>query len=150
MLSKLNALSREHQQAKPCGQVSRLTLANLRRKLGDGPMRFSPSQPSGGGATALPFRERTTKDQIESLSAAERDVFDYIRYKWQSRNPAMPLSDDLFLRFARCSLFNDREAWRTMKKYNKHIQQLTAEHLEPQLRSKVCTPSMARGKSHAK
>jgi hypothetical protein len=103
-------------------------------------MRFSPSQRVAGGA-----RERTTKDQIESLSPLEREVFDYMGYKWQSRHPTIPLSDDLLLRFARCSLFNDRTAWRTMKKYNRYILSLTAEQLEPELRSKVCTQNCGHG-----
>jgi hypothetical protein len=121
---------------KPCGQASRLTLANLRAKLGEGPMRFAPQS-----------KERSIRDQLDALSASERACLDHIKAKWESKKHGAGggthpeqhalFTDEMYLRFARCSGFSDRSALKTMKKYPRNYQYLTAAALEQSLRSKV-------------
>jgi hypothetical protein len=114
-----------------CGQINASTLAKLQNELGNGPMRFAPAQPG----------ERTIDEQIQTLNALERACFDAIKTKWQERNPNNTFSDEMYLRFCRCSPgphpFKDKSAWKTMKKFSKRYLQLTTDSLETTLRSKV-------------
>jgi hypothetical protein len=121
-----------------CGQISASTLAKLCSELGNGPMRFAPTKP-----------ERSIDEQIQALNATERACFNAIRTKWQERhahhsnNDSHLFSDEMYLRFCRCSPggkpFKDKAAWKTMKKFSKRYLQLTTDSLEPALRSKVRT-----------
>ena len=104
-----------------------------REKLGDGPLRF-------GGAGGR--KERSVKEQLHDLSPSERKCFDYIKAKWEKKYPyeQQPLTDELFLRFARCSPgdpFSSRAALKAMKKCPKHFRIYTATMLEQQLRKRV-------------
>jgi hypothetical protein len=109
---------------------------NLRSKLGEGPIRFAPQA-----------KERSIRDQLDALSASERACLEHMKSKWESKHAAAGagaaaeqyalFTDEMYLRFARCSSFSDRSALKTMKKYPRNYQYLTAAALEQQLRSKV-------------
>jgi hypothetical protein len=101
----------------------------LEKELGPGPMRFTPKG------------ERSVQEQIEALDEAEKKCFDYLNEKWGKKYPKLPFSDEMLLRFARCSpgskKFNEKESWKVMKKFDRRFLNLTAEGLESQLLSKV-------------
>lgn len=100
--------------------------------LGDGPMRFAPKD------------ERSTEEQVQSLTPAEKECFDNLKTKWEEKNPDEPFSDEMYLRFARCSpgktKFNEKASWKVMKKFDRHYLDLKAADLEKQLASKTLFP----------
>ena len=105
-------------------------LISLEKELGPGPMRFAPIQ------------ERTIEEQIRALSPSERKCFDALKSKWEKKmSNQPPFTDEMYLRFARCSpgtqKFNDKASWKVMKKFDQRYIHLTAEGLEKQLLSKV-------------
>ena len=101
----------------------------LEKELGPGPMRFAPKG------------ERSIQEQREALDEAEKKCCDYLKKKWQHKYPELPFSDEMLLRFARCSpgskKFNELSSWKVMKKYDRRFLGLTAEGLEGQLLTKV-------------
>jgi hypothetical protein len=101
----------------------------LEKELGSGPMRFAPKG------------ERSIQEQIEALDEAEKKCLEYLKTKWEKKSPGVEFSDEMFLRFARCSpgskKFNEKESWKVMKKFDRRFLSLTAEGLEDQLLSKV-------------
>jgi hypothetical protein len=101
----------------------------LEKELGPGPMRFFPKG------------ERSIQEQREALDEAEKKCCDDLKKKWQQKYPKLPFSDEMFLRFARCSpgskKFNEKESWKVMKKFDHRFLCLSAEGLEGQLLSKV-------------
>ena len=66
--------------------------------------------------------ERSTKDQIDALSAEHKAVFVECKEKWNSyKKKAIEYDDYMFLRFLRCSpgevKFNLKASWKVMKNY---------------------------------
>jgi hypothetical protein len=105
-----------------------------REKLGPGPLRFAPAE-----------KERSIKDQINALNPSERSCFDHLKQKWEKKYPDDTFSNEMFLRFLRCSpgeAFHERPAWKIMKAYPQRCRNLTAASLEHQLKTKV---RMSRG-----
>ena len=106
---------------------SDFSLDKARRELGNGPLRFAAEG------------ERSTEEQIAALTVAEKKCFDSLKSKWEEKHS--PFSDDMYLRFARCSpgkeKFNEKASMRVMKQYDKRYLRLTAADLEEQLLSKV-------------
>lgn len=100
--------------------------------LGPGPLRFAAKG------------ERSIGDQIASLSTDQKQCFDNLKTRWKERYPDKPLSDEMILRFARCSpgrnKFNERSAWNVMQRFDRRYLVLTASRLEPQLLSKTLFP----------
>ncbi|KAL7569205.1 hypothetical protein ACA910_016763 [Epithemia clementina (nom. ined.)] len=100
--------------------------------LGPGPNRFAAEG------------ERPISEQIASLSADERQCFDNLRIRWKALHPDRPYSDEMYLRFARCSpgktKFNEKTAWRVMNRFDRRYLVLTASRLESQLLSKTLFP----------
>jgi hypothetical protein len=107
-----------------------LDLIALEKDLGPGPVRFAHKD------------ERSIADQIASLDASEKQCFDELKGKWQAKHPEFPFSDEMYLRFARCSpgkkKFTTNKSWGVMKKFDHRYLSLTAESMEKQLLSKVC------------
>lgn len=105
-------------------------LNTLEKELGPGPMRFAHRN------------ERSIADQIASLNEAEKKCFDDLKAKWEKNHPDKPFSDEMYLRFARCSpgkkKFNKDASWKVMKKFDNKYLTLKAEAMEAQLLSKVC------------
>ena len=99
------------------------------KSLGPGPNRFAAEG------------ERPIGMQIASLSEEERVCFDNLRSRWKDLHPDRPFSDEMYLRFARCSpgktKFNEMTAWRVMNRFDRRYLVLTAARLESQLLSKV-------------
>ena len=87
-------------------------------------------------------QERTIKDQIRDLTPTERSCLDQLKAKWQRKNPdEPPIAEELYLRFARCSAFNERLPWRVLRKHDhKCHKRLSIAVLEQQLKSKVRFP----------
>lgn len=106
-----------------------LDLKTLEKELGPGPMRFA-----GTG-------EKSIMEQIEALNSEEKKCFDDLKEKWNKKYPDQPFSDEMILRFARCSpgndKFNSHASWKVMKKYDRRYLDLKAEKMEQQLLSKV-------------
>jgi hypothetical protein len=102
---------------------------NLDLELGPGPMRFAP------------HRELSIRKQIVSLSRPERVCFENLKRKWERKNSDLPFTNEMYLRFARCSPgkrpFDEKESWSVMKDFDHHYLSLTAEVLEMQLLTKV-------------
>jgi hypothetical protein len=94
-----------------------------------GPQRFAPTG------------ERSIEEQIQSLTEAERGCFDNLKEKWAAKYPDQPFSDQMILRFARCSpgteKFNEAASWKVMKKFDRKYLTLKAASMEEQLLSKV-------------
>jgi hypothetical protein len=108
-----------------------LDLSALEKELGPGPMRFAPSKD-----------ERTTDEQIDSLDdQGERACFDALKTKWQDKYPEKAFSDEMLLRFARCSpgkkKFQTNNSWKVMRKFDHRYLSLKAATMEKQLLSKV-------------
>lgn len=103
----------------------------LEIELGTGPMRFSTRE------------ERPISDQIAALSESERECFDTLKQKWQNKKPdeADVFTDEMYLRFARCSpgkhKFKAEASWKVMKKFDQRYLSLRATSLESQLMSKT-------------
>jgi hypothetical protein len=106
-----------------------LDLNSLQAELGDGPMRFAP------------HGERTLQEQLDTLTDEERKCIETLKQKWHTNHPDQPFSDEMYLRFARCSpgikKFNAKASEKVMKKFNRRYITLTASSLEDQLLSKV-------------
>jgi hypothetical protein len=89
-----------------------------------------------------PHGERSIEEQIESLQSEEKECFDSLKKKWNTENPEQTFSDEMILRFARCSpgtkKFNSKASYKVMKKYDQRYLTLTAGGMEKQLFSKVC------------
>ena len=105
-----------------------MNVDEARKALGDGPMRFAP------------LDERPIADQIAALNAEEKECFDNLTNRWEKEG-SFTLSDEMILRFARCSpgkkKFNEKAAWKVMKKYQERYLELKASDLESQLETKV-------------
>jgi hypothetical protein len=101
------------------------------KTLGSGPKRF-----------AL-IGEWPIELQIEALDPNERECFDSLKGKWEERYPDSPFSDEMYLRFARCSpgakTFNKKSSFKAMKKFDKRYLSLTAAGMKRQLMTKVST-----------
>ena len=101
----------------------------LEKQLGPGPMRFTTKG------------ERSLEEQLASLTESERQCFDSLKQKWNDKHPETPFSDEMILRFARCSpgkkKFQKDASWKVMKKFNQRYLTLKAESMESQLLSKV-------------
>jgi hypothetical protein len=103
----------------------------LESELGPGPMRFAP------------HGERSIQEQIDSLMREEINCVDTLKAKWNKEHPNEEdqFSDEMILRFARCSpgtkKFNPKAAYKVMKKYDRRYLTLSAYSMEKQLLSKV-------------
>ena len=82
--------------------------------------------------------------QLASLTPEELDVVNTLKQKWESQpQPQVPhhFSDQMYLRFARCSpgptKFNVKTAWEVMKRYDVRYSNLRVEVLEAQLLTKT-------------
>uniref|UniRef100_A0A7S1VJ89 CRAL-TRIO domain-containing protein n=1 Tax=Grammatophora oceanica TaxID=210454 RepID=A0A7S1VJ89_9STRA len=109
---------------------AKIDLEALKKELGEGPMRFAP------------HGERPIEEQIKSLTEEEKKCFDELKKKWEAKEDrSHSFSDEMILRFARCSpgktKFNVKTAWKVMNKYNAHYLELTAGGLEKQLLTKT-------------
>lgn len=113
----------------------------LAKKLGEGPMRFAP------------VGERSTDEQIAALSSQEKQCFDKLKAKWEAKK-SHSFSDEMILRFARCSpgttKFNEKTAWKVMQKFDPRYLELTAAGMEQQLRSKTLfvVPGLQSNEGH--
>ncbi|CAJ1950241.1 unnamed protein product [Cylindrotheca closterium] len=118
-----------------------LDLITLEKELGPGPMRFAPKE------------ERSFQAQMESLSPTEKQCFHNLKEKWnkhieenkeKEKTPTHSYSDEMILRFARCSpgrnKFEETASWKVMKKFDPRFLTLTAEEIEKQLLSKTLFP----------
>ena len=107
-----------------------------------GPMRFEL------------INERTTSEQIETLNDQQRKCFENIKARWENAHPQAPFSDDMYLRFARCSpgkpKFNADAAYSVMENFDQRHLLLTAEQLEVQLRTKTLFPAPGLRTKHGK
>lgn len=107
-------------------------LDSVAKDLGPGPMRFAPKG------------ERSFEEQLSSLTEAERECFDNLKEKWQAKHEDIEFSDEMFLRFARCSpgkhKFVESASWKVMKKFNPRYLSLKAAPMEEQLLSKTLFP----------
>eukprot|EP00568_Trieres_chinensis_P005759 CAMPEP_0183292292 /NCGR_PEP_ID=MMETSP0160_2-20130417/1398_1 /TAXON_ID=2839 ORGANISM="Odontella Sinensis, Strain Grunow 1884" /NCGR_SAMPLE_ID=MMETSP0160_2 /ASSEMBLY_ACC=CAM_ASM_000250 /LENGTH=298 /DNA_ID=CAMNT_0025453219 /DNA_START=10 /DNA_END=906 /DNA_ORIENTATION=+ len=114
---------------------------DVKTSLGDGPLRFA-------------HQERTVKEQIDSLSPEERACVDALKQRWEKKDRGHVFSDEMYLRFARCSpgatKFNEEAAWKVMKKFNPRYLTLTAEKLEQQMLTKTLfvVPSLKSKDGH--
>mmetsp|Transcript_9104 Transcript_9104/g.16531 ORF Transcript_9104/g.16531 Transcript_9104/m.16531 type:complete len:343 (+) Transcript_9104:257-1285(+) len=115
-------------------RTAALTVADLEGILGSGPSRFAPRND----------RERSISEQVASLTRKEKKCLENLKQRWETRNPDLPFSDSMYLRFARTSpggkKFNEKASWEVMKKFDHHYLSLTAEVLEPQLMTKTLFP----------
>jgi len=118
-----------------------INIASLEKELGPGPMRFAPKD------------ERSFREQFESLTAEEKECFDHLKTKWNKqiednkasgKGPTHEYSDEMILRFARCSpgrkKFVESASWKVMQKFDARYLSLKAEGLEKQLMSKTLFP----------
>lgn len=118
-----------------------IDIAALEKELGPGPMRFSHKG------------ERSFEEQLGSLSAEEKECYDNLKEKWNKlieenkadgKTPVHSYSDEMLLRFARCSpgrkKFVEEASMKVMKKFDPRYLTLTAEGLEKQLLSKTLFP----------
>jgi hypothetical protein len=136
ILSHLNIIDISHkqqqqqqQQHKSCANVDP---DKLRKVITKGQMRFAPET-----------KERSIKTQIRDLNSPQLECFEHLKHKWQLRYPDEPFSDEMILRFARCSPsepFDAKSAWKVMKKYSRRYDRLNAYKLERQLRTKTAFP----------
>lgn len=106
-----------------------LDFTALEKELGPGPMRFAP------------VGERSFQEQLDSLSPDEKKCFDELKSKWEHDYPNDPFSDEMILRFARCSpgakKFNAKTAWNVMRRFDRRYLTMKASDIEPQLMSQV-------------
>lgn len=106
---------------------TKIDFDDARKELGDGPMRFAPTE------------ERSIEEQIASLNEAEKKCFDNLKAKWEKTYE--PFSDEIYLRFARCSpgkeKFNEKSAFIVMKSFPRRYLELNAMKIEKQLATKV-------------
>jgi hypothetical protein len=106
-----------------------LDLTSLEKDLGPGPMRFAP------------IGERSFQEQLSGLTKKERECFDNLKKRWESKEASF--SDEMILRFARCSpgrqKFVEAASWKVMKKFDPRYLELTAAKQEKQLLTKVRT-----------
>lgn len=114
----------------------------LKKKLGDGPMRYAS------------LGESTIEEQIVALSPEEKKCFDNLKAKWEAKKDSVPYSDEIILRFARCSpgakKFNEQSAWKVMNKFDPLYLDLTAAGMEKQLLSKTLfvVPGLKSSEGH--
>jgi hypothetical protein len=112
----------------PAKLPSEIDMDTARKDVGDGPMRFAP------------IGERSTEEQIAALTTSEKECFDNLKTKWEKEVNA-PFTDEMYLRFARCSpgkdKFNEKASWKVMKKFKRRYLALSADDLEDQLSTKV-------------
>ena len=54
-------------------------------------MRFAPKD------------ERSIEEQLASLTEEEKKCVDNLKASWEAKNPTETFSDEMYLRFARCS-----------------------------------------------
>jgi hypothetical protein len=116
-------------QTKTCATVNP---DKIRKALGPGPMRFAPE-----------IKERTIRAQLNDLTPEQRDCFNTLKTKWEQRRPEEPFSDEMILRFARCSPtkpFDSNSAWKVMKKYSRRYERLNSHKMERQLLTKTAFP----------
>eukprot|EP00545_Synedropsis_sp_CCMP1620_P003274 CAMPEP_0119003778 /NCGR_PEP_ID=MMETSP1176-20130426/758_1 /TAXON_ID=265551 /ORGANISM="Synedropsis recta cf, Strain CCMP1620" /LENGTH=284 /DNA_ID=CAMNT_0006955405 /DNA_START=66 /DNA_END=920 /DNA_ORIENTATION=+ len=122
-----------------------LDLKALSNTLGDGPMRYAPAG------------ERSIEEQIAALTPEEKECFDTLKAKWNDKDRKKKphdYSDEMILRFARCSpgskKFNEKAAWKVMKKCDPKYLDLTATELEEQLLSKTLfiVPGLKSSEGH--
>ena len=104
--------------------------------------RFAQTESLGPGPNRFAAKgERPISEQIASLSPEERECYNSLRIRWKALHPDRPYSDEMYLRFARCSpgktKFNEKTAWRVMNRFDRRYLVLTASRLESQLLSKV-------------
>jgi len=84
--------------------------------------------------------------QIDDLKPEERACFDALKARWEKKldKGRHPFSDEMYLRFARCSpgarKFNEETAYKVIKKFDPRYLTLTATGLEVQLRTKTLFP----------
>lgn len=104
----------------------------MNSSIGDGPLRFAPKN------------ERSVQEQIEALSESELECFHNLKSTWGRKHPNDGFSDEMYLRFARCSpgskKFDEKSALKVMKKFDRHYLDITAAGLEKQLASKTLFP----------
>ncbi|GAX22111.1 hypothetical protein FisN_6Hh359 [Fistulifera solaris] len=109
---------------------TKIDFVTARKELGDGPMRFAPTG------------ERSIAEQIAALTEAEKKCFDNLKEKWEKTYE--PFSDEMYLRFARCSpgkeKFNEKTAFKVMKSFPRRYLELNAIDLEKQLATKTLYP----------
>jgi hypothetical protein len=94
-------------------------------------MRFAPTRP-----------ERPISVQISALSPKVMACFNKLKQKWEAAHPT-PFSDEMYLRFARCSPggpCNEKTACKVMKNYSKRYLTLNVTDLESQLQTKTLFP----------
>jgi hypothetical protein len=105
-----------------------IDMDTARKDVGDGPMRFAPAG------------ERSTAEQIAALTIPEKGCFYHLKTKWENEGNA-PFTDEMYLRFARCSpgkdKFIEKASWKVMKKFHRRYIALNADDLEDQLCTKV-------------
>lgn len=103
-----------------------------------------------------PHGERTIEEQIAALTTDEKACFDALKSRWnaQKKKPH-DYSDEMILRFARCSpgakKFNEKTAWKVMHKFDaRYYLDLTATELEQQLLSKTLfvVPGLKSNEGH--
>ncbi len=101
----------------------------MEKELGPGPMRFAP------------VNERPLQEQLDSLTPDEKKCFDELKSKWEREHPNEPFSDEMILRFARCSpgakKFNTKTAWKVMQRFDRRYLTMKASDIEHQLMSQV-------------
>lgn len=87
-------------------------------------------------------RERTVARQLASLSLSQRSCVDALKAKWEKQNaPDHWFSDEMYLRFARCSPgdpYNFMSAWKVMKRFDWRYMKLSMLKLETTVLTKVC------------
>jgi len=105
--------------------------------LDEGPLRFAPKG------------ERSTREQIDALTKRERACFDALRTKWEEPSKkgknGEAFSDELYLRFARCSpgreKFNESASLKVMAKFDRErYASVNAVALERQLATGTLFP----------
>lgn len=105
---------------------------NSTANLGPGPMRFAHAN------------ERSITEQIAALTESEKACFDALKTKWEKSHADQPFSDEMYLRFARCSpgkkKFQKDASYKVMKRFDRRYLTLTASKLEGQLQSKTLFP----------
>ena len=110
-------------------EETKIDFVAARKELGDGPMRFAPTE------------ERSIPEQMAALTPAEKQCVDNLKANWETNNKNEPFSDEMYLRFARCSpgkeKFNEKAAFKVMKNFPRRHLELNATELEQQLATKV-------------
>jgi CRAL/TRIO domain len=137
------------------GIFVRIQKSAIEAECGRGSSSPPPQQPKeryeskGKAQRALSCRERTTKErsiteQILCLSTEQKAVLLDLKVRWGDAHPedagawsARKLGDDIILRFARSSQFDEGKAWAAMNRFDQRYLSLTAESLKGQLGKRV-------------